>query len=84
MTRAREHCKITFRIRVFVAGPIFFVPVPESIHIRDIFWAAMTHSFFYSRSTTGQSTSVLAIIQGSFSAAARHSVQAGSAMMACL
>lgn len=83
MTRFRVHRKIACKIRVYGAGAIFFVPAPESIHIRDIFWAAMPR-LPYSRSTTGQSTSLLGIVQGSRSDAARHSTHAGSAITACI
>jgi hypothetical protein len=84
MSRSREHCKIACQIEVYgIAAYIFRPRAGINTHPRH-FLGRNAAVVFYSRGTAGQSTSALAIIQGSLSAAARHSAQAGSAITACL
>ena len=84
MTRSREHRKIARKIKVYgVAAYIFRPRAGINTHPRH-FLGRNAAVILYSRGTAGQSTSALAIIQGSLSAAARHSAHAGSAITACL
>ena len=84
MTRARKHCKITYWIKVYGFAAYIFRPrAGINTHPRH-FWGRNAALVPYSRGTAGQSTSALAKIQGSLSAAARHSAQAGSAITDCL